>query len=116
MNFTYNLSDAATLKELGARIARHRLNRNQTQEALAEEAGISQRTLHRIEHGGSTNITNILRILRVLQLLGNLEVLIPEPAISPLQQVKMQGRKRQRASSPGEKPEPNKPWTWGDKE
>lgn len=114
MKFVNELSDDAILQELGNRIAQNRLNRNLTQNALAEEAGISMRTLHRVEHGTSIHISNMIRILRVLGLLENLETLIPEPAISPIQQVKMQGKKRKRASSPSEKPEQNKPWSWGD--
>ncbi len=116
MEFFEGLSDDAILKELGHRIAQYRLNLNMTQAALAQEAGVSRRTLHRIEHGDPTHITNTLRILRALDLLDNLGALIPEPAISPIQQVKMQGKKRQRASSPSEKSEQNSPWSWGDDE
>ncbi len=116
MKFMDSTSDNATLKELGHRIAQYRLNRNLTQEALAMEAGVSKRTLHRVEHGDSTNITNMIRILRALNLLENLEGLIPEPAISPIQQVKMRGKKRKRASSPTGKPEQKSPWSWGDEE
>ncbi len=116
MKFLNNISDDAILAELGHRIAQYRLNRNLTQRALAKEAGVSKRTLHRIEHGFPTRINNAIRILRALDLLGNLETLIPEPAISPIQQVKLQGKQRQRASSPVEKPEPNSPWSWGDEE
>ncbi|MCP4291464.1 MAG: helix-turn-helix transcriptional regulator [bacterium] len=114
MNFLNASSDEAILKELGQRLARHRLNRNLTQGALAEEAGISKRTLHRVEHGQSTHVSNMIRILRVLQLVGNLEALIPAPAISPIQQVKMNGKMRQRASSPEKATEPKMPWSWGD--
>jgi len=114
MGFLNTNSDEATLKELGYRIAQYRLNRNLTQGTLAREAGISKRTLLRLEHGESTHISNMIRILRALDLLQNLEALIPEPAISPIQQLKMQGKKRRRASSPEEKPEPNSPWSWGD--
>ncbi len=116
MKFLDENSDNAVLKELGDRITRYRLNLNLTQRALALEAGISKRTLHRVEHGDSTNVTNMIRILRALGLLGNIESLIPEPAISPIQQVKMQGKNRKRASSSSEKPEPKKPWSWGDEE
>jgi len=114
MKFQDLNSDAATLKELGHRLGQYRLNRNMTQSALAEEAGVSKRTLHRIEHGESTHISNMIRILRALNLLENLEALIPEPAISPIQQLKMLGKKRQRASSPVEKTEPKSPWSWED--
>lgn len=116
MTFLDSLSDDAALKELGQRIAQYRLNRNLTQNALAEEAGISKRTLHRVEHGESTHLTNLVRILRALNLLENLEALIPTPAISPIQQVKMQGKRRRRASSPSVAPNPKSPWSWGDEE
>ncbi len=116
MKFFEDNSDDATLKELGRRIARYRLNRNQTQDALAQEAGVSKRTLHRVEHGHSTQTSNLIRILRALRLLDNLEVLIPEPAISPVQQVKMHGKKRKRASSKPDKSEQKAPWSWGDEE
>ena len=116
MKFSNDNSDEATLEELGRRVARYRLNRNLTQAALAHEAGVSQRTVHRIEHGHSTQVTNLIRIFRALRLLDNLQALIPEPAISPIQQVKLHGKERQRASSgPGEQKQ-EKPWSWGDEE
>lgn len=116
MKFFEDISDDATLKELGSRIARYRLNRNLTQDALAREAGVSKRTVHRIEHGRSTQASNLIRVLRALRLLQNLEALIPEPAISPIQQVKMRGKMRRRASSSSDKPGQKTPWSWGHEE
>lgn len=110
------MSDAAVLKELGSRIAQYRLNKNTTQSALAREVGVSTLTIHRIEHGHSTQTANLIRILRALRLLENLEALIPEPAISPLQQVKMHGKKRKRASSRPDKSAQKAPWSWGNEE
>jgi putative transcriptional regulator len=114
MRLTEDISDDLVLRELGNRLARYRLNRNLAQDALAKEAGISQRTVLRIEHGHSTQASNLIRVLRALGLLENLEALIPEPAISPLQQVKMQGRLRRRASSKSNKPKQKAPWSWGE--
>jgi len=113
--FTEISSDAAALEELGRRIARHRLNRNLTQEALATEAGISTPTLQRMERGRSSQTSSLVRVLRALDLIGNLDALVPEPAISPVQQARMHGRARQRASSPTMK-EDKEPWSWGDDE
>lgn len=116
MDFLNENSDEVTLEELGRRIARYRLNRNLTQEALAQEAGVSRRTVLRVENGCSTQVTNLIRIFRALRLLDNLQTLIPEPAISPIQQVKLHGKERQRASSrPGRKKQ-GKPWSWGNEE
>ena len=116
MKFLKDNSDKATLKELGRRIARYRLNRNLTQSALADDAGISERTLIRLEQGQSSQLLNFIRVLRALDMLENLEALVPEPVVSPIQQVKMQGKRRRRASSPSNKPESTEPWSWGDNE
>lgn len=112
MRFTGDISDSAALKELGSRVARYRLNSNLTQAAFAKEAGISQRTLIRIEHGESTQTTNLIRILRVLHILENFDALIPEPTISPIQQLQLHGKSRKRASPEPAKPTPKKPWSW----
>jgi putative transcriptional regulator len=111
MKINDNLSDAAVLEELGQRIARYRLNRNMTQGVLATESGVSTPTVQRLENGQSTQASNLIRILRTLKLLENLDALVPEPAISPLQQARMHGKTRQRASSPRKRQTPTR-WTW----
>lgn len=116
MSFGAALSDETVLKELGQRIARYRLNQNKTQAALAQEAGVSLRTMARIEHGDSVQMVSMIRVLRALQLIANLDALIPAPALSPLQQLKMQGKQRQRASVGIAEPKADTPWTWGDEE
>lgn len=116
MKFTKDLSDDAVLKEIGNRITRYRLNQDKTQVALAQEAGVSSRTMARIEQGDSVQASSIIRVLRALQLAENLDTLIPEPAMSPLQQLKMQGKQRQRASSKSAKPTREASWSWGDEE
>lgn len=112
MKIINDMSDSAVLNELGKRIARYRLNRNLTQAAFAREAGISQRTLIRIEHGESTQTTNAIRILRVLHILENVDALIPEPTTSPIQQLRLHGKSRKRASSQSAKTTPKEPWSW----
>ena len=116
MKVLNDLSDQAILAELGRRIARYRLNRNLTQEKLANQAGISLPTVQRIERGNSTQGTNLVRVLRVLGLLDNLGALIPEPGTSPVQQAKRRGKQRKRASSKSEEQQPPADWTWGDDE
>lgn len=114
MHISNHASDQAVLQALGGRLARHRLNRNLTQAALAAEAGVSTLTVQRIERGRSLQAANLIRILRALGLLDNLDALVPEPAISPIQQARMRGRVRQRASSRPGRPEPPTEWSWGD--
>lgn len=116
MKITHSTSDSAAIHELGNRLARHRLNRNLTQAALAAEAGISVPTVQRLEQGNSCQAASLIRILRVLKLLDHLDGLIPEPAVSPIQQLRMRDKLRRRASSPrtGRIREVRDPWTWGD--
>lgn len=116
MVFINNLSDEAVLKEIGHRITQYRLNQDKTQAALAQEAGVSNRTMARVEHGDSVQASSLIRILRALQLLENLDTLIPELTVSPVQQLKMQGKRRQRASSKSSKSKKAAPWSWGDEE
>lgn len=114
MKITNLHTDDAILAEIGERLASHRLQRNQTQADLALDAGVSKRTLERIEAGHSAQVSSIIRILRALDRVDGLEQLIPEPGPSPMQALKHGNRTRQRASTPSAEPEAAEPWTWGD--
>lgn len=116
MEFDASNSDRAILEALGARIARCRLNRNLTQDAFAELAGVSRPTVARLESGHSTTLSNLIRVLRALNLVANLDLLVPEPPISPIQQLKTQKQQRVRASRASAVAEPSGPWKWGDEE
>jgi transcriptional regulator with XRE-family HTH domain len=114
MKYDWTSGDHAILKELGSRIARYRLNRNLTQEALAEQAGVSRPTIARLEQGSSTNLSNLVRVLRALRLVQNLEALVPEPPSSPIQQLRTKKKQRLRASSKTSSVARPTPWMWGD--
>lgn len=109
-------TDEAVLEELGRRLARTRLERNLTQAQLAHEAGLAPLTVLRLERGEAVRLPSLVRVLRVLGLLEALDRLIPEPTPSPIELVKLQGRRRQRAS--GAHATPRKAsegaWRWGD--
>ncbi len=110
-------SDAVVLGEIGARLRSARLERNLSQERLAEEAGVGRVTLQRIEAGESPSLVNLVRVLRALDLLGGIDALVPEPTPSPIEELKRQGRRRQRAGSPratGGTKKDSLPWRWGD--
>ena len=104
MKFIATLNDNTLLAELGQRLAQLRLNHNWQQHELATEAGVSLRTLSRIEAGEPSQTVNLLRVLRALGLVENLEALVPPPAASPLQQLQLQGKQRKRASRRPGKP------------
>jgi transcriptional regulator with XRE-family HTH domain len=105
--------DPAALQELGQRLTRARLDRNLTQADLAREAGVSKRTVERLEAGKSTQLGNLLRMLRALDLLGRLDALVPESPPSPVEQLRLEGRRRERARR-ATPPAAGRSWTWGD--
>jgi transcriptional regulator with XRE-family HTH domain len=106
-------SDRALQEQLGSRLRALRLNRNESQEALALRAGVGKATLQRLEEGRSGTIVTLLRVLRALGL-DDLDGLVPEVENSPLAEARgeRQGRVRTRASSAPERP-PGE-WRWGD--
>lgn len=114
MKISKLLTDEAILTEIGARIARRRLDLQRTQAEVAEQAGIAKRTLERIEGGASAQMSSIIRILRVLELLPALEGMIPGAGPRPMDLLKRKGKARQRASS-RRHPDPSGPqWHWDD--
>lgn len=114
MTISIETTDRRILAELGDRLAQHRLNRNLTQDQLAREAGVSKRTVVRLEDGQSSQMTSLVRVLRALGLLGNLDALVPAPLASPIEALKAKAWKRHRASPASKKPMPSSEWTWGD--
>ena len=115
MKISNLITDSAILAELGARLARCRLDLQLTQAEVAEQAGIAKRTLERIESGASAQMSSMIRILRVLDGLSGLDSMFPEAGPRPMDLLKRKGKVRQRASrrSPADRPE--KPWSWDDK-
>lgn len=115
MKMSSQMTDEAVLELVGERLAGLRLARNLTQQQLAEQAGLGLRTVQRLELGAAaTQLSGFVRVCRVLGLMENLETFIPEPAVSPMAQLKQTGRKRQRATGRKAASEQAKPWTWGD--
>ncbi len=112
------LTDESVLSELGARLERIRLERNLTQRELAVRAGVAYKAIQRIEAGESVKLTSFIRVLRGLGLLDALDRLVPEPTPSPIELLKLHGRRRQRASGARRKSAPGRdpttPWHWGD--
>jgi transcriptional regulator with XRE-family HTH domain len=120
MRLTINLTDAAVLQELGARLARRRIDANLTQAELADQAGISKRTLERMEAGGGTDTVMLIRVLRALKFFDGLESLMPDLPQSPMTLLKQKGNERKRVGrrrKVSAHPAGNKlprPWKWGE--
>ncbi|TCD47349.1 helix-turn-helix transcriptional regulator [Chlorobium sp. N1] len=113
MKIEGTLTDEAILGELGGRLAGRRLELQLSQETLAEQAGISKRTVERIESGATTQISSMIRVMRTLGILERLEALVPERRPRPMDLVKLEGKARKRTRS-RKTPENRKNWTWGD--
>ena len=118
MRITPQLTDKAILHEIGDRLERRRIDAGLTQAELAEEAGISKRSVERIEAGHSTDFVMLLRVLRVLNLLEALDQLVSDLPQSPLVLLKGRGRTRKRVGHSRRRPDgtaapkPAPPWKW----
>ena len=77
------LSDGMIQSKMGLRLKAVRLKQNITQQALAEESGVSLSSVKKIEKGEIGSFDSLLRVLRTL---GKLDVLLPlveEEQLSP---------------------------------
>ena len=108
------LGDNAVLEALGKRLGQRRIAQGLTQAELAREAGVSKRTVERIEAGAAAQTLNLVRILRVLNLLPELGQLVPETGPRPMDLLKLKGKARKRATSRRTATPPRDDWTWGD--
>jgi transcriptional regulator with XRE-family HTH domain len=92
-----SMTDKAIAAEIGERIEQLRLERNLTQQQLADHIGLS-RVSYRHLVAGNGKFVNVIAVLRVLDQLALVERFVPETVFSPMEQLKMKGKQRQRAS------------------
>jgi transcriptional regulator with XRE-family HTH domain len=92
-----SMSSEAVAEEIGRRIEQLRLERNLTQQQIADEVGLSRLSYRRLE-AGEAKLINVIAVLRVLGQLEVLERAIPDVIFSPMEQLKLLGKKRKRAS------------------
>ena len=93
-----------------------RLARNMTQVQLANESGVSPRTIGRLEKGQGVSVDTFIRVLTALGVQQNLETLLPDPAVRPIERIGQSGRERKRARPTGSASSERVAWTWGDGE
>jgi len=89
----------AVLQELGYRIERLRLQRNQSLADLAEAAGVGTATLQRLETGKNAKLSTVIQVLRAMNRLGDLDNIIPDAEVSPFEISGKRKTPRRRASS-----------------
>jgi transcriptional regulator with XRE-family HTH domain len=94
----YEMTDIVVVKSLCQSIKQMRLNKNISQEELADRSGISRITISRMETGKAINLLTFVQILRALENLELLNYLNIEPEISPIQVMEEREKHRKKAS------------------
>lgn len=108
-------SAEALASDIGSKLERLRLSRNITQTDLAKDAGISERTLRRLESGDGATLDSLLRVLVALRIAQNLDLLVPDPRVRPVERIRTGGTERQRSRAAKSQQAP-KQWQWGSPE
>ncbi len=111
MSFNVSGNPFQLAREIGQRIARLRLSRNITQAMLANEAGMSPRTLRRMEAGQPVSLDNFLRVAISLKLADGLLAAVPSYDVRPIERVERRRKERQRARPKRTDPQPPA-WSW----
>jgi len=93
-----SMSDRAILREMGRRLRRRRLERNISQQGVAETAGLNRTTVGEFERGKPASTLTLVQVLRALNALDELEAFLPDPGPSPLELARLKGKERRRAS------------------
>lgn len=92
-----------------------RLRKNINQTRLAEQAGVSRRTISRLENGQGVSLDTFIRVMRALELGDRFADLIPDAGIRPVDRVNQKHSERKRASSPRDQQSvAETKWEWGD--
>jgi transcriptional regulator with XRE-family HTH domain len=117
---SYNIEfSIATSDQIEAALCKRlesiRLSRNTTQAQLAEEAGVSPRTIGRLEKGQGVSMDTFIRTMMALNIQQNLEALLPDPTVRPIERVGMGAGERKRAR-PTKSSDELPTWSWGDGE
>lgn len=116
MKIERSMLDRDILHELGIRIAALRISKKMTQAILAECAGVSKRTIERMESGKvSIQMTVFIRVLRAVDGLERLEMLLPHVSAGPVDQVlsSVSHTTRRRVRKPRDLAR-STPWKWGE--
>lgn len=92
-------SDTARNKAstIGERLKQARLNQDMTQTEVSEQSGLERRVIINAEKG-KVSLEDLIAIMDALGMADQLNTLLPEQPISPIQLLKMRGQMRKRAS------------------
>jgi transcriptional regulator with XRE-family HTH domain len=91
------MSDKALMEFVGNFIKQKRLEKNLTQNLVAESAGVSRSTLSLLERGKTVTLATFIQVLRVLDQLHVFEVFTVQKQLSPIKLAKLEQEIRERA-------------------
>lgn len=114
IDFSFATSDQIE-EALCKQLENIRLSRNMTQIQLAKEAGISPRTIGRLEKGQGISLDTFIRVLAALGIQQSLAALLPDPTVRPIERINDSGGVRKRAR-PSRTSTEHENWLWGDDE
>jgi len=96
----YSMTNARIEAIVGEKLKNLRLEYNITQNELAKKTGLSRVSISKIERGMGVNLSSLIEIMRGLRVLENIEHLIPEQEVSPIEVIRLKNRtKKKRAST-----------------
>ncbi len=103
MDDIYMFSDTQLGKRIGHKIKAVRLQRNITQQSLAEASSISLSSVKKVENGEIGSFDTLIRILRTLGMLESISALFEEEQLSPSEYYEMvnKARKQNRRRAAG---------------
>jgi transcriptional regulator with XRE-family HTH domain len=113
-------SSQQSIQALGHQLEQMRLSENLSQSAVASEAGVSRRTITRMEAGETVSLDTFIRVLKVYDIADRLATLFPTHSVRPIERVKLGGKQRKRASSVNRSiksaagASDQEPWSWDD--
>ena len=109
-----------SIKILGQQLEQLRLSKNLNQSVVASEAGVSRRTITRMESGETVSLDTFIRVLKVYDIADRLASLFPAHTVRPIERVEFDGKQRKRASSVKNSQvnestqQSEQPWSWND--
>ena len=100
-------------RSLCKRLENIRLSRNWTRKMLADESGLSDRTIANMEGGKGVSFDTFIRVLIAFGIQSNLDMLLPDPSIRPMERITHSGNKERRRARQVKEKDTAK-WEWGD--
>jgi DNA-binding XRE family transcriptional regulator len=94
----YSLTDPEILMEFGSRLRLVRIEKNMTQQMLADRSGLNRTTIRDVEKGCSISGMSLIQLLRGLELLERIDNFIPGVNQSPVLAKLQRERKRVKLS------------------